>query len=82
VLPTLNGSTYYVTVSTSPATDGATIRCQISGTDGYRFSQDAVTVGGVATFVAAAASPGSGIHDAINAFDLNGRASGSASLTF
>jgi hypothetical protein len=74
------GGTYTVTVTTSPATDGATIRLQVSGTDGYRASEDRATAGGVATFSFPSGQPG--VRDAINAIHVEGRAAGSATLTF
>jgi hypothetical protein len=73
---------YAVTVRTVPAVSTARLRVQISGTDGYVYNSDTTATNGVAIFQPQAASPGSGIVDTINAFDIDGRALASTQVTF
>lgn len=75
-------SPYVVTVRAVGGGASARVRLQISGTDGYVFNTDAVLAGGSTEFRPSPASPGSGIVDTINVFDLDGRASASATVTF
>lgn len=73
---------YIVQVVAYGGGEGARVRLQISGTDGYVFNQDTSLDGGQASFHPQPAAPGSGIVDTINVFDLDGRASASTTVQF
>lgn len=75
-------SPYVVTVRAVGGGASARVRLQVSGTDGYVYNTDAVLSGGSTEFRPTPAPAGSGVVDTINVFDLDGRASGSTTVTF
>lgn len=74
------GGSYQVTVATSHSISGEIIQVQISGTDGFRYSQNVTTSNGVATISVPVGA--AGVRDSINAYDVNGRAQAATTVAF
>lgn len=74
------GSYYQVVVITNPSTSGANIQMQVSGSDGFRLTQNDTTSDGLVTFTVPVGE--SGVRDSINVYDADGRAQSVTTITF